>query len=126
MLRRASHAGPPSGRCMKWLLALTVLATTQRAAAAMLTRGPYLQLRTTHSVTVIGDMDAPARCGLALHSPDGSTTVLGGGTAAVCEIRVESLSPSRSSGPTTRGCPSTSWWWGIPGAGARIRTPCAT
>src|SRR5207249_923409 len=98
MLRRASHAGPPSGRCMKWLLALTVLAATQRAAAATLTRGPYLQLRTTHSVTVIWDMDAPARCGLALHSPDGSTTVLGGGTAAVCEIRVESLSPGRSVG----------------------------
>jgi len=83
---------------MKWLLALTVLAATQRAAAATLTRGPYLQLRTTHSVTVIWDMDAPARCGLALHSPDGSTTVLGGGTAAVCEIRVESLSPGRSYG----------------------------
>src|SRR2546426_5992547 len=46
MISRASHANPPRSRWTALLLGLAVLLTTQRAAAATLTRGPFLQLLT--------------------------------------------------------------------------------
>ena len=90
---RVSCAGAPRGRWATWLLAFAILLTTRGAPAATLTRGPYLQLLTTHSVTVVWYTSGPARCGLALTAPDGTTTVLAGNTAAVCVVPVDGLSP---------------------------------
>src|SRR5438128_9436855 len=92
----ASHAGPRRSRWTALMVGLAVLLTTQRAAAATLTRGPLLQLLTTHSVTVVWYMTGPARCGLAVTGPNGATTVLAGNTAAVCVVPVEGLSPGTS------------------------------
>ncbi|TMA57312.1 MAG: hypothetical protein E6J75_07895, partial [Deltaproteobacteria bacterium] len=93
---RVSCAGAPRGRWATWLLAFAILLTTRGAPAATLTRGPYLQLLTTHSVTVVWYTSGPARCGLALTAPDGTTTVLAGNTAAVCVVPVDGLSPGTS------------------------------
>ena len=38
---------------MTWVLGLALLVTARHAAALDVTRGPYLQLLTTHSVTVL-------------------------------------------------------------------------
>src|SRR5262245_17931598 len=87
---RSSRSSDFSDVCRwaKWLVVLAVVATTGRARAATLTRGPYLQLRTTHSITVVWAMNAPAPCGLALRAPTGATTVLGRGHGRrVCHPR---------------------------------------
>src|SRR5262249_22135759 len=97
---RTAHASRHPGRWAKWLLVLALVATTGRATAATLTRGPYLELRTTHSMTVAWATNAPAPCGLALRGPNGATTVVGGPTAAVCVIPVDGLSPGGSYGYT--------------------------
>src|SRR5213080_3741116 len=67
---RGACASRHAGRWAKWLLVLAVVATTGRATAATLTRGPYLELRTTHSITVAWATNAPAPCGLALRAPN--------------------------------------------------------
>src|SRR5206468_3200328 len=97
---RGSHASPRLGRWATWLLLMAGLAATRSAAAATLTRGPYLQLRTTHSITVMWSMNAAGPCGLALRSPTGATTVLTGATAAACVIPVDGLSPGATYGYT--------------------------
>src|SRR5690348_3611851 len=63
------------------------------AAAVTLTRGPYLQLLTTRSVTIVWNTSAPADCALAIRPVDGEPTVIRGGTSSVCAIAVENLSP---------------------------------
>ena len=105
------------------LLASALFATP--VAAATLTRGPYLQLMTGVSVTVVWNTDSAAACALAIRPLDGPTTVRAGSTGTVCAIAVDGLTPgtalrlhaarrrrparrpSRSSGPTTRAVPFT-------------------
>src|SRR6185503_11882262 len=73
------------------LLALAVLLQAQPAAAASLTRGPYLQLLTTQSVTVVWNTDTAAECSLAIRRVGGSTSVIRGTTGTVCAIEVGGL-----------------------------------
>src|SRR5881409_3489633 len=75
------------------LLVAILPATT--AAAAMLTRGPYLQLLTTRSVTTVWSTDTPAACSLALRPVGGRATLIAGDTGTVCAIPVDGLRPGR-------------------------------
>src|SRR5437867_1835664 len=89
------------------LLLVCTLPVPSRAAAAALTRGPYLQLLTTHSVTIVWNTDAPAGCSLAIHPLGGATTVVVGGAGSVCAIAVDGLSPGTQYGytPNADGAP---------------------
>ena len=71
-----------------WLAALLVAAP---AGAATLTRGPYLQLLTPNSVTIVWNTDTPAACSLAIRPVAGSSSVIQGGTDTVCAIPVDGL-----------------------------------
>jgi predicted phosphodiesterase len=66
------------------------------AAAVTLVRGPYLQLLTPQSVTIVWTTDTATACSLAIAPVGGSTTVLAGGTGTVCAIPVVNLSPGAS------------------------------
>src|SRR4051794_27805490 len=83
------------------LLALSLLARPA-GAAVTLARGPYLQLLTTHSVTVVWDTSTPAACSLAIRALGGSPTVIKGPTATVCAIAVEGLEPGTRYGYVPR------------------------
>ena len=77
-----------------------VLAVVLRAAPAhaiALTRGPYLALLTTRSVTVVWDTDIAANCSLRI-GPTGKTPVViaGAGTTKVCAVAVDGLAPGAS------------------------------
>jgi cysteine-rich repeat protein len=61
--------------------------------AATLTRGPYLQLLTSGSVTVVWNTDVPAACALDIGPVGEATTVVSGATGAVCALEVSGLSP---------------------------------
>src|SRR5262249_13846079 len=61
-------------------LALAVLLIATPAAATVLTRGPYLQLLTTPSVTIVWNPDRPAPCVLAIGPRGGPTTLITGTT----------------------------------------------
>ena len=74
-----------------WVLGLVLLATSQRASALNVTRGPYLQLLTTHSVTVLWQTNGPGRCGVALRAADGSIAEIDGATGGVCVVPVDGL-----------------------------------
>src|SRR5207247_2278031 len=74
-----------------WVLGLVLLATSQRASALNVTRGPYLQLLTTHSVTVLWQTNGPGRCGVALRAADGSIAEIDGATGGVCVVPVAGL-----------------------------------
>ena len=70
-----------------------LLAAATPAAAVELRRGPYLQLLTTHSVTVVWNTDVAAACSLTIRPVDGATTTVAGKTGTVCAIAVDGLSP---------------------------------
>jgi len=78
-------------------LALRILSLVLGAAvpaplrAQTLTRGPYLQLLTTHSVTIVWKTDVPAACALDIHASDAPGTVIAGKTSELCEVPVDSL-----------------------------------
>src|SRR5436190_22278565 len=74
-----------------WVLGLVLLATSQRASALNVTRGPYLQLLTTHSVTVLWQTNGPGRCGVALRAADGSIAEIDGATGGVCVVPLDGL-----------------------------------
>jgi predicted phosphodiesterase len=57
-----------------------------------LVRGPYLQLLTPESVTIVWETDVPVVCGLEIGPAGGAATVIAGATGTVCAIDVESLS----------------------------------
>ncbi len=73
------------------LVATMLLAAS--AAATTLVRGPYLQLLTTHSVTVVWNTDLPATCALAIGPVGDPPTVIPGSVATVCAIAVDGLDP---------------------------------
>src|SRR5437899_12457039 len=74
-----------------WLLGLALLVTAGHAAALDVTRGPYLQLLTTHSVTVLWETNGPARCGVALRAADGGTAEVDGAASGVCVVSLDGL-----------------------------------
>src|SRR5437667_11554295 len=63
------------------------------ARAAMLTRGPYLQLLTTHSVTVAWNTDIARACALTMRALDGPAATIAGDTRTMCPIAVHRLLP---------------------------------
>jgi predicted phosphodiesterase len=64
-----------------------------RSPAVRLVRGPYLQLPTTRSVTVVWKVDAPARCSLAVRPVGGVETVIDGQIGKRCVVAVDGLEP---------------------------------
>src|SRR5439155_23988938 len=76
---------------MTWVLGLALLVTAGHAAALDVTRGPYLQLLTTHSVTVLWETNGPGRCGVALRAADGSIAEIDGATGGVCVVPGDGL-----------------------------------
>ena len=92
--RRAIGA-PHEALRRPWLCGLAVSLVTLLAApsagATTLTRGPYLQLLTPRSVTIVWNTDTAAACSLALRPPAGSGTEIQGATDTVCAIPVDGL-----------------------------------
>src|SRR5262249_9340053 len=92
-----------SGSCMRTCDGGRLLACARIVALALvlprpslatsLTRGPYLQLLTRQSVTVVWNTDAPAACALPLRPLDGVPTVRIGGSGTVCAVAADGLSP---------------------------------
>jgi hypothetical protein len=80
------------------VLALLLVATP--AAAVTLTRGPYLQLLTTESVTVVWRTDVPAACSLTVRPPVGDPSVIIGSTGTDCAVTVGDLSAGTEYGYT--------------------------
>jgi len=80
------------------LLLLGTLLVVSPAAAATLTRGPYLQLLTTQSVTIVWKTDTAAACGLTIGLPGGPTTTITSATGTVCAIPVTGLSAGAAYG----------------------------
>src|SRR5438093_5006558 len=76
---------------MTWVLGLALLVTARHAAALDVTRGPYLQLLTSHSVKVLWETNGPARCGVALRAADGGTAEVDGATSGVCVVPLDGL-----------------------------------
>src|SRR6185503_3958002 len=72
------------------------------ARAATLTRGPYLQLLTTSSVTILWNTDTSAACSLAIRPIGGATSIVSGGTGTVCAIPVAGLTAGVQYGYTPR------------------------
>jgi hypothetical protein len=77
----------------RFLVVAVWLLLASPAAAVTLTRGPYLQLLTTSSVTIVWNTNTPASCALAIRPLDGEPTIIRGGTSSVCAIAVQDLSP---------------------------------
>jgi hypothetical protein len=79
-------------------------------AAATLVRGPYLQLLTTASVTVVWTTDVASPCALRIAAVGSAPTVVTGGTATVCAIPVTGLLPGTEYAyvPLSDGVPLTS------------------
>ena len=70
---------------------LAVVCAAAPAWAATLTRGPYLQLLTPDSVTIVWNTDAAASCSLAIRPVGGAETVIVGEAGKVCAIAVDGL-----------------------------------
>jgi hypothetical protein len=66
------------------------------AHAASVTRGPYLQLLTSRSVTIVWRTDRAARCALAIRPAGGQPAIIGGSTGTTCAIGVSGLLPGWS------------------------------
>lgn len=69
------------------------LAAAAPAPAAVLTRGPYLQLVSTRSATVVWNTDVAASCTLAIGLSGGTKAIVSGATGTSCAIRVDGLTP---------------------------------
>jgi hypothetical protein len=87
-------------------LALALLAL-RSADAAVLTRGPYLQLLGTRSVTIVWNTDVPVACAVSVRPLDGTATVIAGATGTVCAVPLAGLTPGAhyAYGPLAGGAP---------------------
>ena len=86
------------------LLVVTALLGTAPAAATTLNRGPYLQLLTAQSVTVVWNTDTAAACSLAIRPlAGGAMTTIQGSVGTVCAIPVAGLAPGTEYGYVIRG-----------------------
>jgi hypothetical protein len=75
------------------VLLLAVLLTDAPVSAASLTRGPFLQLLTATSVTIVWRTDAVDTCGLSIRPLDGVAQRITGVIDTVCRITVDGLVP---------------------------------
>ncbi len=95
MLRTESRTPRPTGgsarRSPVHLLLGSLLLVASPAAAVTLTRGPYLQLLTTHSVTIVWRTNVAAACSLAIHLLHAPPTILTGATSTTCAMAVDGL-----------------------------------
>jgi hypothetical protein len=66
-------------------------AAASSAAAATLVRGPYLQLLTTRSVTIVWNTDVAATCAVEVRPAGDAPVVLTGAVATVCAVDVDGL-----------------------------------
>ncbi len=79
---------------IRLLLVAAALLIASRASALTLTRGPYLQLLSTQSVTVVWNTDVTAACSVHVRPLGGGAgRVVGGQTARICAIEVDGLFP---------------------------------
>ena len=87
----------PRRRWWRWgsavTLLLAVLRTVEPASAASLTRGPFLQLVTTTSATIVWRTDAVDICCLSLRPLDGEAQRITGVSDSLCRITVDGLLP---------------------------------
>jgi hypothetical protein len=74
-------------------VAALLLCTATTVSANSLTRGPYLQLLTTQSVTVVWQTQDPAPCVLAIGPVGGARRTITGDTGTTCAIAVDGLQP---------------------------------
>jgi hypothetical protein len=88
-----------------WLLRIAAaLLIATPASALTLTRGPYLQLLTTESVTVVWNTDVTAACSVQVRPLGGGPGwIVGGATARTCAVRVEGLVAGARYAYTPRG-----------------------
>jgi Calcineurin-like phosphoesterase/Iron/zinc purple acid phosphatase-like protein C len=84
------------------ILGLIVVLGAAPAGAVTLTRGPYLQLLTTRSVTVVWNTNASASCSLAIHPLGGPTSIVSGAKGVVCAVEVAGLAPGTEYAYTPR------------------------
>jgi predicted phosphodiesterase len=91
---RIPPRSPARGRALVAGLLLAGLCTTTPALATTLTRGPYLQLLGTTTVTIVWNTDTAAACRLEIH-PVGSAAarLIDGPTDTVCAIAIDDLQP---------------------------------
>jgi cysteine-rich repeat protein len=87
-MRAGLSRWPASARAVAASLLVTLVSP---AAAATLTRGPYLQLLTATSVTVVWNTDLPAVCSVAVAPVGGTASVIDGGSGTVCAVAVGGL-----------------------------------
>ena len=73
------------------LSAFAVCGFPVSAPAASLTRGPYLQLLTPTTVTVVWNTDTAASCAVTIHPVGGSNRTVTGGSGKVCAVTVDNL-----------------------------------
>jgi Calcineurin-like phosphoesterase len=85
------------------VVAITLIAGASEASAVTLTRGPYLQLLTTRSVTVVWNTDVPGACSLGVRRVGGATDVVSGPTSSVCAVVASGLVPGAQYGYVPRG-----------------------
>lgn len=94
-----SKRPPPPGPRPIAVLAVACLALLvgRRVAVAQappaLRRGPYLQLLTSHSVTIVWQTDLAAACKVTIRPLNGAPTTITGKTATTCAVAVEGLAP---------------------------------
>jgi hypothetical protein len=78
-----------------WLVAgIPVLLLAMRpgvAAATTLTRGPYLQLVTSDSATIVWRTDRATACSVAIRPLGGTTSIVSGGTGTDCAVTASGL-----------------------------------
>jgi hypothetical protein len=84
-------------------LTITLIVVASEASAVRLTRGPYLQLLTTSSVTVVWNTDVPVACSLSLRRLGAAAAMVGGPTSAVCAVTATGLVPGAQYGYVPRG-----------------------
>jgi hypothetical protein len=98
---------PSSSASTAWARVLAAVVTSvaftaTSAAAATLTRGPYLQMLTESSVTIVWNTDVAAECALAIRPLGGSPATITGATGTVCAIPVAGLAPGTVHGYVPR------------------------
>jgi hypothetical protein len=69
------------------------LSSPPPARAVSLTRGPYLQLLGTTSVTIVWQTDGVQTCGLGIRPVDGETRRITGVNDSRCRMTIDDLSP---------------------------------
>jgi hypothetical protein len=72
-----------------------LLLTAAPAAAVRITRGPYLQLQSASSTTVVWNTDVAAACGLRIRALGGAWTTIAGQRGGVCAVAAVNLVPGR-------------------------------